>query len=174
MFIQRLALVAVCIAPLAFSQPPAESHSASRGDTSFAKEAAEGGIAEVKLGELAQMKAVNPKVKMFAQRMITDHTNANNSLKMLAAQKNINLPGDMNSKQKSTYKTLSEKSGDAFDKAYITAMIKDHEEDIAEFQKEADSGTDADIKAFAAKTLPTLKEHLQLAKEAAQALGIAS
>lgn len=168
MSLRSLAVLAVCVAPLSFSQKAATP---SHSDISFMKDAAEGGLDEVKLGQLAQQKGASDKVKMFGQRMVTDHSKANNELQMLAQQKNITLPSDISSKQKSNYKTLSEKSGNDFDKAYITAMVKDHEEDVAAFQKEANNGTDADVKAFAAKTLPTLQEHLRLAQSIAGELG---
>ena len=162
-----LALVA---APLAYSQKVPLT--LSRGDNSFAKDAAEGGMAEVKMGQLAQTNAMNAKVKMFGERMVTDHTKMGDELKGVASRKNITLPSDISSKQQSTYKTLSAKTGADFDKAYISDMVKDHEEDIAAFQKEANSGTDEDLKAFASKALPTLQEHLKMAQDIARELGV--
>ncbi len=161
---------ALWAAPLAYSQklPLTLSH----GDNSFAKDAAEGGMAEVKMGQLAQSNAMNASVKMFGQRMVTDHTKMGDELKAVASRKNIALPSDISSKQELTYKTLSSKTGADFDKAYISDMVKDHEEDVAAFQKEANSGTDEDLKALASKALPTLQEHLKMAQDIARQLGV--
>jgi putative membrane protein len=92
----------------------------------------------------------------------------------LAATKNISLPGSVGIKEEASYKLLQAKSGDSFDKSYIEDMLKDHRADIAAFQKEVDSGSDPDIKAFAAQALPTLRQHLRLAEKAAKELGITS
>jgi putative membrane protein len=129
----------------------------------FMKEAAQGGMAEVELGKLAVSKAQNPEVKKYGQMMVTDHTKANDELKALAAKKNYTLPSDIGS-NKSTVEKLSSLSGADFDKAYVKDMVEDHETDVAAFQKQADSATDPDIKAFAAKTLPVLKKHLDAIK----------
>jgi putative membrane protein len=133
------------------------------GPESFLKDAAQGGMAEVELGKLASQKSQNAEIKKFGQMMVTDHTAANNELKALAAKKNITLPTDIGS-HKSTMDGLSKDTGADFDKGYVDAMVKDHETDVSAFQKQADSATDADVKAFAAKTLPTLKKHLDAIK----------
>jgi putative membrane protein len=130
----------------------------------FMKSAAEGGMAEVELGKLAATKAQNPEVKKFAQMMVTDHTKANAELKALAAKKNVALPADMGS-HKSAMDDLNGLSGAEFDKEYVDSMVDDHEDTVAAFQKQADNSADADVKAFAAKTLPTLKRHLEAIKE---------
>ena len=125
----------------------------------FMKNAAQGGQAEVDLGKLASTKAKDPEVKKFGQMMVTDHTAAGTELKALAGKKNITLPADIGS-HKSTVDKLSGLSGGDFDKAYVDDMLDDHEADVAEFEKQANNSADADVKAFAAKTLPTLKKHL--------------
>jgi putative membrane protein len=137
-------------------------------DATFALKAAQGGIAEVKLGQLALDKANSPDVKSFAQKMIDDHSKANDQLKAAAAKGRMTLPNTMNPKDQSLYNKLRDLSGPAFDKAYMKAMVKDHEEDIKEFQNEANKGTNAEIKSFASATLPTLQQHLELAKSAEQ------
>ena len=134
-------------------------------DSPFVTKAAHGGVAEVELGKLATQRASSEKVKQFGQRMVDDHSKANNELKSLAASKGMSVSSSMDSESKSTKKRLSALHGSAFDKAYMEDMVKDHEEDVAEFQKEADQGTDSDMKSFAAKTLPTLKEHLRMAQD---------
>jgi putative membrane protein len=124
--------------------------------------AAQGGMAEVELGKLALQKSQNADVKKFAQMMITDHTKANYELKALAAKKNIVLPTDIGG-HKSTLDDLSKLSGAEFDKEYVEAMVDDHEEDV-DFFEDKSNNSDADLKAFAAKTLPTLKSHLEAIK----------
>ena len=134
-------------------------------DSDFAKEAAEGGMAEVKFGQLAQDKGASDAVKEFGKRMVDDHLQANDKLKNIAERENVKLPLALSKKDQSTYDKLSKLSGDAFDRAYAHNMVKDHENDIASFQQEAANGRDPGIKTFASETLPTLQEHLKLAKE---------
>jgi putative membrane protein len=129
----------------------------------FLKAASQGGTAEVELGKIAASKAQNPEVKKYGQMMVDDHSKANTELKALAVTKKITLPADLGS-HRSTIEDLKQLTGAAFDKAYVEAMLDDHEEDVAAFQKQADSASDPDIKAFAAKTLPVLKKHLDAVK----------
>jgi putative membrane protein len=128
----------------------------------FWTDAAQGGMAEVELGKLALQKSQNAEVKKFAQMMVTDHTAANNELKALATKKNIVLPTDIGD-HKSTVDDLSKLSGAEFDKEYVEAMVDDHQEDVEFFEDKSDN-SDADIKAFTTKTLPTLKKHLEAIK----------
>lgn len=137
----------------------------SAADQAFAKEAAIGGMAEVDLGKLAASKATNPDVKQFGQRMVDDHGKASEELKSWASQKNVTLPTDLDAKHKSEHARLEKLSGDAFDKQYMTLMVSDHNKDVAAFQRESKTGKDADLKAWAAKTLPTLQDHQKSAKE---------
>jgi putative membrane protein len=141
--------------------------SAAPADDDFVMKAAKGGKMEVELGRLAAKKGRNAAVKNFGRRMVTDHTRAGNKLKMLAAKKHITLPADMDTEGQKAMQRLSALSGSEFDRAYMEMMVNDHEKDIAEFEMESAGGTDADIKGFATKTLPTLKTHLQLARAAA-------
>jgi putative membrane protein len=134
-------------------------------DSDFAKEAAEGGMAEVKFGQLAQDKGASDAVKEFGKRMVEDHSRANDRLKDIAEKENVKLPLSLSKKDQSTYDKLSKLSGDAFDRAYAHDMVKDHQNDIASFQQEAANGRDPGIKTFASETLPTLQDHLKLAKE---------
>lgn len=140
------------------------SKNVSSADTEFMNKAAIGGMAEVELGRLATTKAQNADVKQFAQQMMADHTRANTELKTLAGAKSVTLPTELDAKHKEGMDKLSKLSGAAFDKEYVRMMVEDHEKDVAEFQKQADSGTDADVKSFASKTLPTLKMHLEMIK----------
>ena len=130
----------------------------------FMMEAARGGMAEVELSKLATTKAQNPEVKKFAQQMIQDHTNANAELKQLAGKKNVTLPTELDAEHKALKDSLSSLSGASFDKAYVNAMMSDHEKTVNLFKTQAGGGTDADAKAFAAKTLPKLQGHLDMIK----------
>lgn len=165
---KKVLILAMVSAPFAFSQTPIMSHA----DSAFLKDAAQGGMDEVKLGELSQHNAASEQVKKFGQRMVDDHTKLNHEVQALAARKNVTLPTDIGVLQNASYKMLSEKTGEAFDKSYISSMVKDHQEDIAAFEKEANSGTDPDVKAFASNALTTLREHLRLAQDLARELGV--
>ena len=143
--------------------------SAGMGDTdsTFVKKAAQGGLAEVELGQLAVQKASSEDVKKFGQRMVDDHTKANEQLKQVAAQKNIELPQQLDAKDKATKARLEKLSGEQFDRAYMRDMVKDHQKDVAEFQRESSMAKDPAIKDFAQQTLPTLKDHLKEAQKIA-------
>ena len=130
----------------------------------FLKEAAAGGMAEVAMGKLAAQKAVDAEVKKFGQMMVTDHSKANEELKELARSKNINLPNDPNA-HKDEMDTLMRATGKDFDREYVDIMVQDHEKDVAAFEKQAENSSDPDVRAFAAKTLPTLKKHLEVNKQ---------
>lgn len=129
-------------------------------DAKFAMKAAQGGMAEVQLGKLAAEKAGSPDVKAFGQQMVDDHSKANDQLKSVAGQENMSLPATLDSKDQALYTKLQGMSGADFDKMYVKAMVKDHQEDVKEFQKEADKGKDPQIKNFASQTLPVLQQHL--------------
>jgi putative membrane protein len=146
----------------------------SSADENFAKKAAEGGMAEVKLGQLAEEKGSSPAVKNFGRRMVQDHSKANNELKDVTSKENIPLPNEMDKSDQATYDRLSKLSGDAFDRAYARDMVKDHSKDVSEFQEEAKNGKDESIKNFAAQTLPTLQNHLDQARQMEQAVNQSS
>jgi putative membrane protein len=141
-------------------------------DSSFYKSAAQGGMSEVELGQLAQEKATNPAVKKFGAMMVKDHTAANEKLKALGVSKQVSLPDSPSMMQKATKTKLEMMSGGSFDKSYVKGMIDDHKSDIKEFQKEVSDGKDPDAKAFAVATLPTLQKHLQKIESIAASAGI--
>jgi putative membrane protein len=141
-------------------------------DMSFYKNAAEGGLAEVDLGQLAQEKSPTQSVKDFGAMMVKDHTAANKKLQTVALSKAIKLPTSPSVAQMGSKTKLEVLSGTTFDKFYIKGMIKDHEEDIKEFEREASNGQDADAKAYATAILPTLKAHLKKIQEIAAAQGV--
>ncbi len=146
-----------------------QSSSLAAADRTFIQEAAHGGLAEVELGKLAGEKASSADVKQFAQRIVQDHGRANDELKTLAQNKDITLPNDLDATHKATKDRLEKLSGAAFDRAYMQEMVQDHEKDVREFRKQAQSAQDADLKAWAAKTLPTLEQHFKMAQEASRA-----
>jgi putative membrane protein len=113
-------------------------------------------MAEVQLGQLAVSKASSSDVKSFGQRMIDDHAKANDQLKSVAVSEGIQLRTSIGAKNQATYDRLSELSGAAFDKAYMQDMVRDHEADVKEFERQSQSGTNPALKSFAAQTLPTL------------------
>jgi putative membrane protein len=139
--------------------------SSKSDDKKFAKEAAMGGLMEVELGKVATQKASSDAVKQFGQRMVDDHTKANDELKQVASQDNLTLPTTLDKKHQAMVDKMSAMSGPAFDKAYMKDMVKDHEKDVKEFQNESQNGTDPNIKNFATKTLPILQSHLESAKQ---------
>jgi putative membrane protein len=150
------------------SQPSATS-SANRvtsPDATWAMKVAQGGLAEVKLGQLAADHASSQAVKAFGKTMVDDHTKANDELKQIATKKGIMVPVEIGSKNQATYDRLSKLNGAAFDRAYMADMLKDHKADIAEFKREATSGTDPELKEFVHRTLPTLQRHLEMAQAA--------
>jgi putative membrane protein len=134
-------------------------------DTKFVKESALGGMAEVEMGKLATQKASSDAVKQFGQRMVDDHSKANQQLKQAAAKSNIEVPGSLDSKHQSHIDKLAKLSGPEFDKAYLKDQVKDHEHDVDKFKEEAQYGSDPNVKQFAMATLPTLQEHLSAVKD---------
>lgn len=140
----------------------------SPSDKKFMTEAAHGGLAEVQLGQLVlQRGGTSNAVKEFAQRMVQDHTKANNQLQQLATQKGVTLPTSIGKENRKVKQKLSKLSGASLDRAYIKHMVEDHQKDVSSDQRQAQQGQDPDLKAFAAQTLPILQEHLQLARSIA-------
>src|SRR5712692_7152965 len=143
-------------APKATPAPAKGAKTASKlstADKSFMMNAAKGGMMEVEWGKLASQNGQNADVKKFGSRMVTDHSKANNELMALAKEEGVSLPG---AKVPGKWKS---------DKDYMDMMVKDHQADLAEFQKQAQSGTDPDLKAFAGKYSKVVQQHLDLAKQ---------
>jgi putative membrane protein len=133
-------------------------------DRNFIMEAAMGGMMEVELGRMATQQGTSDAVKQFGQRMVDDHSKANQELMSLAQSKGITLPTTLDEKHQKEMTKFSSLSGAEFDREYTKMMLSDHRKDVSEFEKQSTRGTDADLKAFATKTLPTLQEHLQMAE----------
>jgi putative membrane protein len=140
-------------------------------DQTFVKNIAQDGMAEVELGKLASGKASGDQVKQFAQRMVTDHQKAGDELKSLAQTKNITLPTELPAKAVALRTKLEKLSGDAFDRAYMNEMVMGHRKAVTSFRTESTSGKDPDVKQWAAKTLPTIEQHLEQAQAANPAVG---
>jgi putative membrane protein len=138
----------------------------------FAIKAAEGGMLEVKLSQLAQQKSQSQEIKQLAQRLEQDHAQANNLLTALAKQKNIDLPTDLRGECQEYYEAFQKLDGPDFDNAFLLFNVKDHLKDIMMFQKEAQNGSDPEIKQWASQTLPILQRHAGHINTVAQAAGL--
>jgi putative membrane protein len=154
--------------------PPQAEHAAgvSGADATFVKKAADGGMAEVDLAKLAQEKASSADVKSFAAKLEKDHSKVNDDLKELASKKNITLAMAPSKSHQAMHDKLAKLSGAEFDKAYVAAMLESHQKGVRDFSNVASGNGDADVKALASKTLPTLKDHLQQVQELSKNLGV--
>ena len=172
----RLAVLILTFSFAAFAQTGTQtkaksSKAGANPDATFAKKAAQGNMAEVALGKLAQQNAQSDDVKKFGQRMVDDHSKAEQDLEGVASKANITLPTDVNAQQKAEQQRLEKLNGAAFDRAYMAMMVKDHTKDVAEFKKEANSTrANSDLKDYAKRTYPTLEDHLTNAKAVDNAL----
>jgi putative membrane protein len=144
---------------------------AQPAENTFLMNAAMGGEAEVALATLAQRRSADPKVKALAERIAADHKKANAELRAIIATKRITVPGGPDKEHQTMQTTLAALQGSKFDEAYTAAMIDDHTKDIKEFEMAAKSGDPA-VKAFAEKTLPSLREHLKMAQDAKAGAGM--
>lgn len=133
-------------------------------DNEFLVKAASGGLMEVQLGEMAAKQATTSVVKKFGQMMAKDHSQVNDELKSLAASKNITIPTTPGEDHMDHINKMRDKKGTDFDKDYISLMVDDHKEDVFDFEKAAQDAKDPDVRAFAAKYVPTLKSHLEQAR----------
>lgn len=143
---------------------PGQTKEATSMDAHFVHEAAAGGLAEVRLGQLAGQKASSNDVKEFGARMVRDHGKANDELVALGKKHGWDVPKTLDAKHKALEASLQKLEGTAFDRAYMKEMVEDHEKDVAEFKKQSAAATDPDLKAWVARTLPTLEEHLEMAR----------
>jgi len=144
--------------------------SVDKSTSEFMTKVADVGMTEVKLGQMAQDKAMNQRVKDFGAMMVKDHTAAGDELKSLAQQKNVTLPATVSNDHQKKIDDLNKKSGKDFDKAYIDAMVDGHQSTVNDFEKASKNTKDADVKAWVDKTLPTLRMHLDSARAVKKAL----
>lgn len=131
----------------------------SKGDSTFVMEAAIGGLMEVQAGQLAQQNAQNQRVKDFGSMMVTDHSKANDELKSFASSRGIMLPTELPADKQKHIDAMKNMKGAAFDKHYISMMVDDHKKDVGKFEKQSTNGSDAQLKTWAANTLPVLQKH---------------
>ncbi|HXE14489.1 MAG TPA: DUF4142 domain-containing protein [Bryobacteraceae bacterium] len=155
-FFRAVSLAIVCAALL--------SANLSSDDKSFLSTAADAGLAQLELAKLALEKSNRPDIKMFAHQVMTDRQKANQDLRQLAEQKNVPFPNDLTLKGKAEKTRLELLSGDQFDNAYIAATIDHGTRDMQTYRKESKSGMDSDVRQFASKSLPIVREHLAMIK----------
>ena len=137
------------------------AESVTTADQDFILAAVQGGLTEVKLGELAARNGKRDDVKQFGQMMVKDHTAINADLEALASQKGVTLPGRLDAKHQGMVDKMTGLAGSEFDDAYITGMIKDHQTDAREFKAVAAETKDPDIKSFLDKSIPVVERHLK-------------
>src|SRR5262249_35743804 len=147
--------------------------SINANDRKFMTETANGGMAEVALGQMALSQAANEDVKKFAQRMVDDHSKANQELTDLAKNKGVSLPAEPGPKHKQVKDRLAKLSKADFDREYMKEMVKDHQKTVSTFELRSRQARNAELKAWVDKTLPTLREHLQMARDVAKKVGAA-
>ena len=158
--------------PLVMVANPAAADDLAAQDKMFVTEASGSGLAEVELGQLAQQQAASSEVKQFGQQMVQDHGQANQKLMALAKELGATPPEKPGEKAEATKRELEGMTGEKFDQGYIRAMIKDHDQAVALFQREAQEGQSEQLRKFAEATLPTLQEHLQMARSIGRQVGV--
>jgi putative membrane protein len=161
---RSLTLIFSCLSALTLisSVPARAAGSLSAGDKAFVMKAAQGGMTEIQLGQLAADHGTASDVKDFGAKMVKDHGNANIELMSITSAKGIKLPDTLDTKHQRIVDSMKSLSVGTFDKTYVDAMVAAHSKDNALFQKEATSGKDAEIEAFAAKTDEMVKMHLSM------------
>lgn len=155
---------------MAPATPATATSAMANGTSGFASEAAQGGMLEVRLAELALRKSNDSDVKSFANRMKKDHTAANDKLKEIVGSSG-QLPVNLSAEQQQQVSSLESRSGKDFDKAYADMMVNDHQKDVSEFEDAENSAPTQELRQFASQTLPTLKEHLKLAQQLQSKVG---
>jgi putative membrane protein len=146
-------------------QAVADATKPSHADTKFMKESAVGGLLEVQLGQLAKQNSVSESIQQFGRQMVNDHGKANEELKSLAAAEGITLPSQLDAKHTKQLQRLQKLVSPEFDREYMKMMLEDHKKDIKAFQHEAQKGDDPEVKAYAQRTLPTLRAHLSMVQQ---------
>ena len=139
--------------------------SLAAADRNFMMKAAQSDVAEIKGGQLAKEKASSDAVRKFADMMVTDHTKTSGQMKTMAESRGVALPTTPSAKDERDMKKMAGMSGTDFDRAYMASQVRAHRDAVSLFQKEAKSGKDAELKSFAANTLPALEEHLKMATD---------
>jgi putative membrane protein len=141
-------------------------------DKIFLRKAAQGGMAEVKLGQLAAQKGTGDDVRAFGQKMVDDHTKLNNDMAPIADSMGVRLPKDLNKEDQAEYDKLNSLSGNNFDMEYLSFMVKDHHKDLREFRQEAASTTDPTLQTAVANATKVIHEHSVMVDKLAREKGI--
>ncbi len=162
-----LLLVAVSQVAAAQQEPQGtqEKATVSAGEQEFMINVAQDGMFEVKAGKLAEEKATNQKVKDFGARMVHDHSAANDQLRVLAEKKEVELPQELDQEHQKIYDEIASTPKENFDAKYMDTMVKGHEKAVSLFEKEKIEASDPELKAWVTQTLPTLQEHLKMARQ---------
>ena len=163
--------VGITPSPTGAASPTASPVALTAPEKEFLANAGRGGMLEVQLGNLATQKASSNDVKQFGERMATDHGQLGQKLQQLSSNLNVTLPQDLKPEQQAIVSRLEKLSGKAFDREYMKEMVSDHIKDISEFERAASQATNADIKQFVSEALPTLRDHLKMAREISGKLG---
>ncbi|AAZ96697.1 conserved hypothetical protein [Thiobacillus denitrificans ATCC 25259] len=164
-----LLLAALAVAQPSFAQSaaitvepgPTRPAAPSKADVQFAVDAAAAGLAEVEVGKIAMKRAASDGVRQFAEVILEDHSRANEKLTAIASQKNISIPKAPNDAARRRLDELQSLAGEAFDRALLSHARDDHQAAIALYSREAESGSDPELRTFASETLPKLQQHLQ-------------
>lgn len=151
--------------PSAIAKEKSAGAEKSKVDAKFIKKAANGGMTEVELGKIAAKNGQKDDVKSFGERMVKDHSKANDELKSIASKMNVNVPDKVNAKHQAMIDKFAKMSGDSFDSAYVKAMVEDHKKDIAEFEEAQGQVKNEDLKKFIGDTIPVMKEHLEMVQK---------
>ncbi len=150
-------------------QPNGQDPASAMKDKAFLREAMEGGMAEVQLGQLAAQKASSDDVKQFGQKMVDDHTKLNDQIKPIAEQMGVQPPSELSKKDMELMNKLQGLSGTQFDEAYIKAMVKDHKKDNQEFKMEASQTQNSTLQQAVQQGDQVIQEHLHMIEQIAQA-----
>jgi len=165
---QRLIALSAFIVLIASAAAARAQATASDDDKKFVEAALRGGMAEVDLGQLAVKKGASDDVKQFGQKMVDDHTRMGNEMKVVAGKIGVTPPSMTTPSNMALKAKLEVLSGDSFDKAYISAMVKGHEEDLKDFKNEAASGTSPEVKRAASQGATVVSHHLAMIRKIAQ------
>lgn len=162
-------VLAMSVTPV-FARGRKQNTTKQMSDQEFVMNAAKANMAEIELAKLAETRASSDQVTTFAKRMVDDHQKALDSLKAVAKNEKITLPSAIDGKDQALKDRLQKLSGTAFDREYMSAMVRDHRQDVAEFRAESTTAQFADVKQYASSTLPTLEDHLRLARSTDRAI----
>ena len=168
-------VAAVCCSGAAFGQTGASDASGTASqDKIFLMNAAEGGMTEIQMSQIALKKTKNDDLKTYAQKMIDDHTKLMSDMKPFADQMGVTPPAKLKPEHQQEAMRLKSMSGDKFDKEYIKAMVADHHKDLAEFTAEENSTGNAELKSTVAQGKQVVQQHTDMIDQIAQKNGVAT